>query len=104
MRFNNVFECYSEIGKWLSNEAPEAWEKITIDFRIIVIDDVCEYVIDYVPDNSDTEERQFFIDDTNFWDCFYQLARLTSTLEKGFFKKCIFALYKNGKYKCDFEY
>jgi hypothetical protein len=103
--YKNDFECYEAIGKWLTDEAPEPWKQITIEFEIEVIDDVCEYSIYYLPKRLwRRKEAQFFIDDTNFWDCFYQLARLTSTPEKGFFKKCHFVLMQNGKYTADFEY
>jgi hypothetical protein len=103
--FKNAFECYDAIGRWLIEGAPEPWKRITIEFEIEVMDDVCEYCIFYTPKRWwRPREAQFFIDDTNFTDCFYQLARLTSTLEKGFFKRCRFSLMQNGKYTTDFEY
>ena len=35
---------------------------------------------------------------------FYELARLLSTEEKGFFKSCIFKLYPSGKYDASYTY
>jgi hypothetical protein len=103
-KFKNAFECYEKIGQWLSKEAPEPWEQITIDFEIIEIDDVSEYMISYHPSQKKDSEKQFFIDDTNFDDCFFELARLTSSRERGFFRKCRFILNKDGTYKSAFEY
>jgi len=103
-KFANAFECYEEIARWLSEEVPEPWEQILIDFEIIEIDDVSEYIISYHPSIKKYTEKQFFIDDTNFHDCFFELARLTSTKERGFFKKCRFVLNKDGTYKSAFEY
>jgi hypothetical protein len=103
--YQDAFECYEEIGCRLMEAVPEPWKTITIDFEVIAIDDVCEDCIVYVPKRWwRPREAQFSIDDTNFSDCFYQLARLTSTPEKGFFKKCRFVLLQNGKYTADFEY
>ena len=100
----NPIECYEDIGRWLSEAVPEPWKNITIDFEIEEIDDVCEYCIVYRPTSNERLEKQFFVDDTRFYDCFYQLARLTSTIEKGFYKKCHFVLNHDGCYEVDFEY
>jgi hypothetical protein len=35
---------------------------------------------------------------------FYQLARLVSTEEKGFYKRCVFTLTQDGEYKANYEY
>lgn len=103
-KFLGVFEWYEAIGKWLVENAPEPWEKIVIDFQIEEIDDVCEYCIVYFPLGSSKTEKQFFLHDTNFFDCFYQLARFTSTPEKGLCRKSKFTLNKDGRYETDFEY
>lgn len=103
-KFSNPFECYEAIGRWLTEEAPEPWVSITAHFTIVEIDDVSNEQLDYVPKKSPKKVKQFFIDDTGFAECFFQLARLTSTPEKGFFKKCKFTLDQDGQYKVDFEY
>ncbi|MFC0682931.1 hypothetical protein ACFFGH_34315 [Lysobacter korlensis] len=102
--FANPFECYEAIGAWLAEAVPEPWEQITVEFTIVEIDDVSEYCIWYRPKRWLAKEGQFFVDHTLFDDCFFQLARLTSTPEKGLFKSCTFVLPSNGKYKADFEY
>jgi hypothetical protein len=103
--FGNAFECYEAIGRWLSEEAPEPWEEIAVEFTILEIDDVSEDVIRYKPSRGLLKRhKQFFIDDTRFADCFFALAKLTSTPEKGFFRKCHFTLLKGGRYEADFEY
>ena len=103
-KFENILDCYEAIGRWLVEEAPEPWDVITVHFRIIEIDDVCEPLIVYRSTKRSGVEKQFFIGDTNFGDCFYQLAKLTSSPEKGFYKVCHFVLHKEGHYDVDFEY
>lgn len=103
-KLQNVLECYESIGKWLSDEVPERWDRIDVEFQIISVDDVWDYTITYVPHGSPAVEKQFFIDDTGFHDCFFQLARMTSKPDKGFFKRCKFSLHSDGRYKSDFEY
>jgi hypothetical protein len=100
----NAFDCYGAIAKWLIEEAPEPWENIVVEFEIIEIDDVSNERIEYVPKKDPQSRKQFFIDDTGFAECFFQLARLTSTPEKGLFRKCKFTLLADGRYKSDFEY
>lgn len=102
--YKNVLECYEAIGRFLTESVPEPWQSIVVDFEIIEIDDVSEDCIVYTPLKSPTVEKQFFINNTNFANCFFQLARLTSTPEKGLFRKCKYALYQGGRYKVDFEY
>jgi len=104
MEYTNPFECYEAIGKWLSNAVPEPWDRIEVYFEIIEMDDVWEDCIVYFPKKSPLIEKQFFIDDFDFTDCFYQLARLTSEEGKGFFKRCDFVLNNDGRYKVDFQY
>lgn len=70
--YSNAFECYEAIGSWLANAVPEAWKQITIEFEIIVIDDVSEECIYYKPKRWWRKEGQFFIEDTNFTDIFFQ--------------------------------
>jgi hypothetical protein len=96
-------QIYEAIGKRLAEEAPEAWERIEIEYEILEIDDVCEYVIRYAPKRK-SGTKQFFVDDTDFHDLFYQLARATSTVEKGLFKRCKYVLFVDGHFSCDFEY
>jgi hypothetical protein len=103
-KYANVFECYAAIGKWLDEEAPEPWERVVVEFKIIELDDVSERTITYTPLKKAGSSKQFSIYDTDFTNCFYQLARLTSTPEKGSYKKCKFTLFSGGKYKTDFEY
>jgi len=102
--FSDVLECYEEIGKWLMEGVPAPWSHIVIEFEIIEIDDVSEYWIEYTPQRSPAKKKQFFINDTNFDDCFFQLAKLTSTAEKGFFRKCRFELDQDGSYNASFQY
>lgn len=103
--FADALECYEAIGRWLNEEAAEPWEQIAVEFTILEMDDVSEQVIRYKPSRSiRRRHKQFFIADTRFEDCFFALAKLTSTPEKGFFKKCRFILAGTGQYKVDFDY
>ena len=102
--FKDAFGCYEAIGQWLMKGAPEPWESITVEFEILEMNDVSEQVIYYSPQKNPRKEKQFFIEDTRFADCFYQLARLTSTPDKGLFKKCYFTLHADGRYDTRFEY
>jgi len=104
VEFASQDECYEAIGKWLAKDVPEPWIRIEIEFEIIAIDNVCNDLIRYVPKNKPGITRQFFIDDTDFSDYFFSLARLTSTAEKGFFRKCKYVIFSDGRYSCDFEY
>jgi hypothetical protein len=88
----------------LRRRCPSRGESITVSFEIIEIDDVSEEIIHYAPKKNPKKLKQFFIDDTRFADCFFALARLTSTPEKGLFKKCRFTLLADGRYHTDFEY
>ena len=103
-KYKDAFECYEVIGRWLTEEAPAPWKTIVVDFKLIAIDDVSEYVIKYYPVKAPTVGKQIFIDESELWDAFYQLARLTRSPEKGLFKKCKFTLFDTGKYTSDFEY
>ncbi len=103
--FTNAFECYEAIGQRLVDAVPEPWKKITVEFEIIEIDDVCDYCIFYEPKRWwRLKEGQSSIEDTLFIGCFYALARLTSTPEKGLFRKCEYVLSQDGTYKVNFEY
>ena len=105
MTFSNPLECYEFIGQLLVDTAPERWKWIRVEFVIIEMDDVCNELIEYMPHGFfQRKTKQFFVDDTSFAECFFALAKLTSTAEKGFFKKCTYQLNKDGSYKADFEY
>ena len=102
-RFSNAFECYEAIGQYLREWAPKPWDQITVDFKIIEIDDVSERSITYIPRGS-SRLGEFSIRDTNFTQCFFNLARVTSSPDKGFFRTCSFRLYSDGRYEADFGY
>jgi hypothetical protein len=102
--FASSVECCEAIARWLADEVPEPWEKITVNFEVIELDDVSEEIIHYAPKRNPEKLRQFFIDDTRFAECFFALAHLTSTPETGFFKKAKFTLYHDGRYTTDFEH
>ena len=102
--FNDVLECYDYIGEFLLRHAPEPAERIVLEFEIEELDSVWETCIYYNPLKSPKKERQFEISDTRLSKCFFQLARLTSTPEKGLYKKCTYTLFHDGKYTVAFEY
>ena len=101
----NPVECLEAIGRWLAASAPEPWEEITIDFTVIEMDDVSEECIKYKPRGYRRGRlKQFFVDDTGLSECFFSLAKLTSSAEKGYFTKCRYVLSCDGKYTTSFEY
>jgi hypothetical protein len=106
LTLGSQLECFEEIARRLVEAVPEPWERIEVEFGFEAheIDDVCEYTIVYFPARKPRSEKQIFIDDTEFTDCFFQLARFTSTPEKGFYKKCLFILHKDGRYTTNFDY
>jgi hypothetical protein len=102
---DNPVVCLETIGRFLAQGAPEPWSEIAIKFTIIAIDDVCEYVITYKPKGYKRgRPKQFFVDETDFHDCFFELAKLSSTKDRGFFETCVYTLRADGSYSTDFTY
>jgi hypothetical protein len=69
------------------------------------IDHACEYEITYKPKGFKRgRPKQFFEDDAGFIACFYTLAKLTSTSERGYFETCTYVLRADGAYTTSFTY
>lgn len=97
--YKDPIECYEAIGGALSDSATKEWDRIVVEATLdgIRIDAVVTctkggQVVEYltaVPELADNV---------------YDLARLVSTEEKGFFKKLVFTLESSGKFNVDFSY
>lgn len=99
--FSNPIECYQAIGNSLSGAAKEPWDRIVLD---ATLDDTRVDVVVGCWRNGETEAFLHLTGVPRLARFIYELARLVSTEEKGLFKKCIFTLYKGGKFNVDFVY
>ena len=99
--FQDPIECYEAIASLLSKAVPEPWSDIRV--KVELDEESVDMTSDYAPSRSPRSRRE--IDYVpGLGDCFYDLARLVSTPEKGLYKRCVFILSRDGKYDTQFEY
>lgn len=99
MEFVDQIECYEAIAELLRISIKEPWDSIFLKVELY------ETSVNLESSYSTANEKgKEFLADYRVAECFYDLARLISTPEKGFFKKCVFTLTRDGRYKIDFEY
>jgi hypothetical protein len=99
MNFRDPIDCYQAIGIALSGAAPKGWRSITAE---ITLDGER---VDAVVSFADAANNVSHLTGVPMLArYFYELARLVSTKEKGFFKKCIFFLNDAGAYDAKFVY
>lgn len=99
--FKDVIECYQAIGRALADAAKDDWDKIVAD--ITLDGERVDAVVTYW--RADNKAPLGYLTGVPMLArCFYELARLVSTEEKGLFKKCTFTLRSDGKYNTDFVY
>lgn len=99
--FQDPIECYERIGFLLSGAVAEPWQDIRVE---VELDESAVHMSsDYGPLGS-TGERKEIDYVPGLGRCFYDLARLVSTPEKGLYKKCVFTLTEDGRYNTTFEY
>lgn len=99
--FSDVIECYEAMGKALASSARAPWTRILVEATLA--ESRVDAVVSYW--NGTTEKPAGYLTGVPMLARYvYELARLVSTEEKGFFKKCRFDLQSNGKYDANFEY
>jgi hypothetical protein len=99
--FSDAIECYGAMGKTLASSARAPWTRILVDATLSGnrVDAVVSYW------NGETGEPAGYLSGVPMLARYlYELARIVSTEEKGFFKKCCFGLTSDGKYDVNFEY
>jgi hypothetical protein len=99
--FQDSIECYQAIGNALANAANSPWDRIVVESTLngVQID-----VVAACWREGEVAPVGYLTGVPRLASYIYDLARLISTEEKGLFKKFIFILQKNGKFKVDFEY
>ena len=100
LQFDNQLECYQAIGGLIASAIDEPWTDARVDAELDGVE--VTLIKTYLPKGGTKRRDVPFI--PTLGECFYRLARLVSTEEKGLFKKCSFTLYSDGKYNTDFVY
>jgi len=98
--FRDQFECLEAIAIALADVMPEPWEELRVDVEL----EGPKVLIMKTYQPSSGGKRKDVPTVFSLGDWFPQLARLVSTEEKGFYKKCVFTLTKDGEYKAEYEY
>jgi hypothetical protein len=99
LTFADAIECYEAIGHSLASAAPGSW-------KVIVVDVELEGIEVTIIDQYQATDGQYYEMPLipTLGECFYRLARLVSSEQKGFYKKCRYILEPSGKYHADFVY
>ena len=99
--FEDQDDCCETIAKYMDEAVSSPWSEIQVDVKL---DGEAIYLVSsYLPSGGAEGWRECLAHDY-VAECFYQLARLVSTPEKGLFKKCVFTLKSDGRYNADFYY
>lgn len=101
MTFVDQVECYGEIAKLLRGSVQEPWSDILLK---VELDEESINLESTYSTGPQSTKRKEFLADHRLAECFYELARLVSTEEKGLFKNCTFTLRSDGKYSTEFVY
>lgn len=99
--FKDAVECYQAVGQALVAAAKTDWDTIVAD--ITLDGERVDAVVSYWS-KGNSAPAGYLSGVPMLARCFYELARLVSTEEKGLFKKCTFTLRSDGKYSTDFVY
>jgi hypothetical protein len=100
LQFGTQFECYQAIGSLIASAIEEPWDDARVDAELDGIE--ITLIKTYLPKGGGKRRDIPFI--PTLGECFYRLARLVSSEDKGLFKKCTFTLHSDGKYSTDFVY
>lgn len=107
-QYSNHIECSEAIATHLVRNVPAQWRLIEVLVDIVHEDEMVTTECIYYPPASRAKKEWFGIDNAyenvEFGRCFIQLAHLTSTPERGLFKRCKFTLESDGKYRTEYEY
>jgi hypothetical protein len=99
--FNDQIECNEAIARGMIRSVHEPWEEICLETDLD--GNSTNLVLIYRPAGDD-EFSGNVIPDIKLAGYMFELSRLVSTPEKGFFKRCIFTVHSDGRYKADFTY
>ena len=97
--FKSPDEYYQAIAEELVEIIKEPWNSVEVE--AIRFTDSIDTSVKYTRPDGSKESRVRTI---MLPDYFYNLADVISNKEKGLYKKCIFKLSSDGKFKADFEY
>ncbi len=88
---------YQAIASELAEIINEPWEKVEVEAKRF--EDSINLKIVYTrPDGS----RESDVDEIMIPEYFFNLAKVVSTTEKGFYKICNYVLYNTGKFDVNF--
>lgn len=98
--FKDVVECEQAIGHALASACRESWASISAEVQLdgVRVDAVVSYV------RAGDGQVRFLSGVPRLALYFYELARLVSTPEKGFFTSCRFDLQSDGHYTSKVSY
>jgi hypothetical protein len=99
--FKDQFECLEAIANALAEAIEEPWEDLRVDAQRFS-DVELSLIKTYLPSSGGKRKDVPFVPVLHFW--FMDLAKLVSTREKGFYKKCVFTLTKDGEFNTKYEY
>ena len=103
MRFGDPTECYRAIGALLAGAITEPWKETVVDVKLVASAQSVELINWYVPKADDTARKHLpYV--PGLGRCFYDLAPLLSTEDKGYYKRCVFTLWPDGRYDAQFVY
>ncbi len=99
LSFSDQTDCCQTIGKVLAAAVREKWQNITVEVQLSGIE--VTLIKHYKNEHGISKDVPFI---PILGECFYALARLVSTEQKGYFKSCTFVLEPNGEFNTQFVY
>lgn len=97
--FRDQAECCQEIASALAAQVPRGWRQVR------TVAELDEESVDlessYIDSSGKTVEMLAAYEVASY---FHQLASLTSTPEKGLYKRCVVTVESTGRYNFAYEY
>lgn len=97
--FNDQLECYEAIANELFKIIPDQWDSVEIEAKL-----VGESSIELIALYHNSYGKHSIFDCKMLPRYFFELRKLVSPDNRGYYKACTFKLYSNGEYDTDFEY
>ncbi len=97
--FKDQVECYEAITNELVHIIKDQWDSVEIEAKT-----TGESSINIKAVYFNARGKHSIIDFVMIPRYFYELRKLVSTEDKGFYKVCKFKILNNGKYDTNFEY